>query len=105
MNLQRLPVYQHRSPLCASWAAGVDVAEQGAREETEDLATSMGGSRKMSPIGSEIKGKRSSQGSDGGYFGLSSASSSESEEAGVFKNPPTGSLLRSHIERRVRQLA
>ena len=43
----------------------------------------------MSPIGSEMKEKRGSQGSDGGYFGLSSASSSEGEDYGAFKQPPT----------------
>ncbi|KAK4546896.1 hypothetical protein LTR36_001628 [Oleoguttula mirabilis] len=58
-------------------------------EEVEDAA-SVGstGSRKMSPIGSEMKEKRNSQGSDG-YFGLSSASSSEGEDASAFKQPPT----------------
>ncbi|KAF7191235.1 hypothetical protein HII31_07258 [Pseudocercospora fuligena] len=44
---------------------------------------------KMSPIGSEMKEKRSSQGSADGYFGLSSASSSEGEDMGIYKNPPT----------------
>jgi hypothetical protein len=60
-------------------------------EEAED-ANSVGsaGSRKMSPIGSEMKEKRGSQGSNDGYFfGLSSASSSEGEDIGVFKQPPT----------------
>ena len=58
-------------------------------EDDFSVATSTG-SRKMSPIGSEMKEKRGSRGSsDGGYFGLSSASSSEGEEAGVFKLPPT----------------
>lgn len=47
------------------------------------------GSRKMSPIGSEMKEKRGSQGSNDGYFGLSSASSSEGEDSGLFKQPPT----------------
>jgi hypothetical protein len=42
----------------------------------------------MSPIGSEMKEKRSSQGSSDGYFGLSSASSSEGEDI-AFKQPPT----------------
>ncbi|KAI5369859.1 hypothetical protein Slin15195_G007370 [Septoria linicola] len=41
--------------------------------------------RKMSPIGSEMQQKRGSGSSDG-YFGLSSASSSEGED---FKQPPT----------------
>lgn len=59
------------------------------QEEPEDLASFGGGSRKMSPIGSEMKEKRGSQGSDGGYFGLSSASSSEGEDMGMFKQPPT----------------
>ena len=60
-------------------------------EGAEDDVVSVGsnGSRKMSPIGSEMKEKRGSQGSDTGYFGLSSASSSEGEDAGVFKQPPT----------------
>lgn len=56
-------------------------------EETEDFASFSSGSRKMSPIGSEMKEKRSS-GSDSGYFGLSSASSSEAEDI-AFKQPPT----------------
>jgi len=34
-----------------------------------------------------MKEKRGSQGSDAGYFGLSSASSSEGED--VYKQPPT----------------
>ena len=60
-------------------------------EEGEDYAFdgSGSGSRKMSPIGSEMKGKRGSQGSSDGYFGLSSASSSEGEDVGMFKQPPT----------------
>ncbi|CAK4032078.1 Hypothetical predicted protein [Lecanosticta acicola] len=58
-------------------------------EEGEDMASIGSGSRKMSPIGSEMKQKRGSQGSDGGYFGLSSASSSEGEDYGAFKQPPT----------------
>ncbi|KAK5135887.1 hypothetical protein LTR08_004537 [Meristemomyces frigidus] len=59
-------------------------------EEAEETA-SIGSvdSRKMSPIGSEMKEKRSSQGSDG-YFGLSSASSStDGDDAHAFKQPPT----------------
>jgi len=59
-------------------------------EESEDVdSISSSGSRKMSPIGSEMKEKRGSQGSTDGYFGLSSASSSESEDLGAFKQPPT----------------
>lgn len=58
-------------------------------EEVEDRPAFGSGSRKMSPIGSEMKEKRGSQGSDGGYFGLSSASSSEGEDYGAFKQPPT----------------
>jgi len=58
-------------------------------EEAEDIASFSSGSRKMSPIGSEMKEKRGSQGSDSGYFGLSSASSSEGEDMGAFKQPPT----------------
>ena len=60
-------------------------------EDVEDDVVSLGsnGSRKMSPIGTEMKEKRGSQGSDSGYFGLSSDSSSEGEEVGVFKQPPT----------------
>ncbi|KAK5124652.1 hypothetical protein LTR85_001365 [Meristemomyces frigidus] len=58
-------------------------------EEVEDAASvGSASSRKMSPIGSEMKEKRSSQGSDG-YFGLSSASSSEGEDMSAFKQPPT----------------
>lgn len=55
-------------------------------EEDEDVASPA--PRKMSPIGSEMKEKRASGSSDG-YFGLSSGSGSESEEAGAFKQPPT----------------
>lgn len=60
-------------------------------EEIEDLASlGSAGSRKMSPIGSEMKEKRNSNGSTEGYFGLSSASSSEGEDStGAFKQPPT----------------
>jgi len=59
-------------------------------EEGEDVASvDSAGSRKMSPIGSEMKEKRSSQHSSDGYFGLSSASSSEGEDAGAYKQPPT----------------
>lgn len=59
-------------------------------EEGEELASvGSAGSRKMSPIGSEMKEKRGSQGSSDGYFGLSSASSSETEDFGAFKQPPT----------------
>jgi hypothetical protein len=59
-------------------------------EDGDDYtSTTSNGSRKMSPIGSEMKEKRGSQGSDGGYFGLSSASSSEGEDVGAFKQPPT----------------
>lgn len=59
-------------------------------EESEDVdSVGSAGSRKMSPIGSEMKEKRGSQGSTDGYFGLSSASSSESEDLGAFKQPPT----------------
>lgn len=58
-------------------------------EEGEDFASVVsGGSRKMSPIGSEMKEKRDSPGSNDGYFGLSSASSSEGEDI-AFKQPPT----------------
>ncbi|KAK3052321.1 hypothetical protein LTR09_006531 [Extremus antarcticus] len=61
-------------------------------EEGEDkTSVTSAGSRKMSPIGSEMKVKRGSQGSDGGYFGLSSASSSEGEDFGTYKQPPTPS--------------
>lgn len=58
-------------------------------EEVEESAASTASSRKMSPIGSEMKQKRGSQGSTDGYFGLSSASSSEGEDTGNFKQPPT----------------
>jgi hypothetical protein len=53
----------------------------------DDTSIASTGSRKMSPIGSEMKEKRGSQGSDSGYFGLSSASSSEGED--VYKQPST----------------
>lgn len=58
----------------------------------DDIATAFrgAGNRKMSPIGTEMKEKRSSQGSTDGYFGLSSASSSsEGEDVGMYKQPPT----------------
>ncbi|KAK5170370.1 uncharacterized protein LTR77_004957 [Saxophila tyrrhenica] len=59
-------------------------------EEGEDnTSVTSNGSRKMSPIGSERQTKRGSQGSDSGYFGLSSASSSEAEDSGAYKLPPT----------------
>ena len=59
-------------------------------EEAEESLASAPSSRKMSPIGSEMKQKRGSQGSHDGYFGLSSASSSsEGEDTGNFKQPPT----------------
>jgi hypothetical protein len=57
--------------------------------EPEDFLPSGNSSRKMSPIGSEMKAKRGSQDSTDGYFGLSSASSSETEESRSFKAPPT----------------
>ena len=57
--------------------------------EPEDFLPSGNSSRKMSPIGSEMKAKRGSQDSTDGYFGLSSASSSETEESRSFKQPPT----------------
>lgn len=58
-------------------------------EEFDDgVLSSAASSRKMSPIGHEMKQKRGSQGSDS-YFGLSSASSSEAEEMSAFKQPPT----------------
>lgn len=57
--------------------------------EPEDFLPSGNSSRKMSPIGSEMKAKRGSQDSADGYFGLSSASSSEGEELTSFKQPPT----------------
>lgn len=61
----------------------------GTIDEADELsAFSMPAARKMSPIGSEMKEKRNSQGSSDGYFGLSSASSSEGED-GAFKQPPT----------------
>lgn len=56
-------------------------------EEDEEVIST--GSRKMSPIGSEMKEKRGSQGSADGYFGLSSGSGSETEDTGAFKQPPT----------------
>ena len=60
-----------------------------SEEGEDDISVGSQTSRKMSPIGSEMKEKRGSQGSDGGYFGLSSASSSEGEDIGMFKLPPT----------------
>ena len=58
-------------------------------EAEDDVSVGSNVSRKMSPIGTEMKEKRGSQGSSDGYFGLSSASSSEGEDVGVFKLPPT----------------
>lgn len=60
-----------------------------SEEGDDDTSVGSHPSRKMSPIGSEMKEKRGSQGSDAGYFGLSSASSSEGEDVGVYKLPPT----------------
>lgn len=60
-----------------------------ADDVEDNNSVTSSGSRKMSPIGSEMKQKRGSQGSDGGYFGLSSASSSEGEDIGAYKLPPT----------------
>lgn len=74
---------------------GSPISENGHHsfmsEQHEDVLSAFGnaGSRKMSPIGSEMKQKRSSQDSADGYFGLSSASSSEAEDTGAFKQPPT----------------
>ncbi|TKA69177.1 hypothetical protein B0A55_09581 [Friedmanniomyces simplex] len=66
------------------------ISEGGMAEDLASIGSASAGSRKMSPIGSEMKEKRGSQGSmNEGYFGLSSASSSEGEEAGAFKQPPT----------------
>ena len=81
-----------------SGSPGSEREEHFASEDDLSVTSAGSGSRKMSPIGSEMKGKRGSQGSsdggslggsDGGYFGLSSASSSEGEEAGAWKLPPT----------------
>ncbi|QIW96115.1 hypothetical protein AMS68_001633 [Peltaster fructicola] len=64
------------------------IPEDIVGEELASLSSSTNASRKMSPIGSEMKQKRGSQGSADGYFGLSSASSSECDDA-AFKQPPT----------------
>lgn len=63
---------------------GLSLSEEG--EDDTPLSSTML-ARKMSPIGTEMKEKRGSQGSSDGYFGLSSASSSEGED--TFKLPPT----------------
>nr|POF11648.1 hypothetical protein CFP56_44486 [Quercus suber] len=81
-------------------SGGSPVSEEGAPfsiseadEEDEvmlSFARSGAGGRKMSPIGSEMQQqKRHSHESTDGYFGLSSASSSETEDVGAFKQPPT----------------
>ena len=75
-------------------SGGSPVSESDFRypisEEGEDrVSTGTNSSRIMSPIGSEMKEKRNSQGSADGYFGLSSASSSEGEDMGMFKPPST----------------
>lgn len=58
----------------------------GIPEEAEEVSRPV--SRKMSPIGSEMQEKRGSGSSDG-YFGLSSASSSDGESGAGWKQPPT----------------
>lgn len=63
------------------------IPEDAAGEDATSVSSSVVGSRKMSPIGHEMKQKRGSQGSNDGYFGLSSASSSECDDP-AFK-PPT----------------
>ncbi|KAK0904373.1 hypothetical protein LTR91_012732 [Friedmanniomyces endolithicus] len=66
------------------------ISDDGMVEDLASIGSASASSRKMSPIGSEMKEKRGSQGSmNDGYFGLSSASSSEGEEASAFKQPPT----------------
>ncbi|KAK5116936.1 hypothetical protein LTR62_006657 [Meristemomyces frigidus] len=73
-------------------SGGTPVSERdfnfSTTEELDFASVASVGSRKMSPIGSEMKEKRSSQGSNDGYFGLSSASSSEGEDI-AYKQPPT----------------
>ncbi|SMQ45763.1 unnamed protein product [Zymoseptoria tritici ST99CH_3D7] len=67
---------------------GASCSSGGSPTSERDDAASFGsnGSRKMSPIGSEMKEKRGSQGSADGYFALNSASSSENDD---WKQPPT----------------
>lgn len=68
-------------------SGGSPVSESDFNFDQADDVTR--GSRKMSPIGSEMQQKRGSGHSSDGYFGLSSASSSEGEDFGAFKQPPT----------------
>ena len=84
----RRNVSTSRSPV--SGGSPVSEAEYSFPDDASVGSAGSIGSRKMSPIGSEMKEKRGSQGSsDGGYFGLSSASSSEGEDGGAWKQPPT----------------
>jgi len=72
-------------------APGASPVSEGEYSFPDDASVGSNGSvasRKMSPIGSEMQQKRNSQGSSDGYFGLSSASSSEGED-GAWKQPPT----------------
>lgn len=71
-------------------------------EEGEDMRSiASSGSRKMSPIGSEMKEKRGSPTSADGYFALSSASSSEAED---WKQPPTPATPSTHGEDRKKMM-
>lgn len=68
-------------------------------DDTPALAS--GGSRKMSPIGSEMKEKRGSPTHTEGYFALSSASSSEAED---WKQPPTPATLSAYGDDRKKMM-
>lgn len=73
-----------------------------ASEQGADMASlASGGSRKMSPIGSELKEKRGSPTSTDGYFALSSASSSEAED---WKQPPTPATPSAYGEDRKKMM-
>ena len=80
----RRNVSTSRSPV--SGGSPVSEADYSFPDDASVGSNGSAGSRKMSPIGSEMKEKRGSQGSADGYFGLSSASSSEGED---WKQPPT----------------
>lgn len=83
----RRNVSTSRSPV--SGGSPISEAEYSFPDDASVGSNGSAGSRKMSPIGSEMQKKRGSQGSSDGYFGLSSASSSEGEDSGAWKQPPT----------------
>jgi hypothetical protein len=74
---------------------GSPVSERDCHFPDDIVSVGSNGSRKLSPIGTEMKEKRGSNGSSDGYFALSSASSSETED---WKQPPTPATPSSREE-------